>query len=99
MCPSTKAKILTMLPIVQVMARAPARHGVIGDLIMQVASSGQHLVGTLEHRHLCLFVRQGELAALLSPIEWRALFDGQAIPRNMRRGEGDSLVEAPLPGG
>jgi hypothetical protein len=66
---------------------------------MQVASGGQYLVGVLEHRHLCLFIRQGELAALLSPIEWRALLDGKAIHRNMRRVKGDSLVEAPLPGG
>src|SRR5512132_2877201 len=99
MCPSTKAKILTMLPIVQVVARAPARQSVVGDLIMHVTGGGQHLVGALEHRHLCLFIRQGELAALLSPIEWRALLDGEAIHRHMRRGEGDSLVEAPFPGG
>src|SRR5882724_4956344 len=99
MCPGTKAKILAMLPVVQVMARAPARHGVVGDLIMRVAGGGQYLVGALEHRHLHFLIRQGQLAALLSPIEWRALLDGETIHGNMRWDEGDSLVEAPLPGG
>src|SRR5919108_4200188 len=57
MRPGAKAEILAMLPVVQVVARAPARPGVVRDLVMDVAGCGQQLVGALEHRHLCLFIR------------------------------------------
>jgi hypothetical protein len=99
MRPRTKAKILAMLPVVQVMARAPARQSVVGDLIVHVTGCGQQLVGALKHRHLHLLIRQGKLAELLSPIERRALLDAETIHGNMGRDEGNGLVEAPLPGG
>ena len=91
------AGVVAITPIGQIMPCLRIRARVIGNLIDRKPKFSRDLLCYFIHVRRQFVVRQNHLTRLMQRFEWRALFDGKLVERQMISGKTDSVPQLRLP--